>query len=307
MSTIADMTLAVPTFNGGERWHKWVEAYQAQHEKPNDVLIIDSSSTDDTAAIARDAGFRVMQISPAEFNHGRTRQMAVDLSPQAKIICFMTQDAVLARPDSLKMLRQAFIDPQVKAAFGRQLPFPHAGPLEAFPRLFNYPEASYSRSLADAKQVGIKAAFFSNSFAAYDREQLLSLGGFPCATILGEDTYVAAKMLLAGLKIAYCAEASVYHSHDYTALEEFRRYFDIGVFHSREAWMLREFGAASSEGLRYLVRELRYLASDAPIMVPFGLIRSAAKICGYRLGRLEASFPVSVKKRLSLHRGYWSK
>ena len=86
--------------------------------------------------------------------------------------------------------------------------------------------------------IGIKAAFLSNSFAAYRRSALESVGGFPSDTIFGEDTFAAAKMLLNGWKIAYSAEATVYHSHNLTFIEEFRRYFDIGVFHSREKWFM---------------------------------------------------------------------
>jgi len=29
----------------------------------------------------------------------------------------------------------------------------------------------------------------------------------------------------------------VFHSHDYGFLEEFKRYFDIGVFHTHTAWL----------------------------------------------------------------------
>lgn len=39
-------------------------------------------------------------------------------------------------------------------------------------------------------------------------------------------------MVLAGWYNAYCAEAKVYHSHNYTILQEVRRYFDTGAFHA---------------------------------------------------------------------------
>lgn len=57
---------------------------------------------------------------------------------------------------------------------------------------------------------------------------------FATPSILSKDTNVAAKMILVEYSIAYVAEAMVYHSHDYTILEEFKRYFDIGVFYGRE-------------------------------------------------------------------------
>lgn len=42
--------------------------------------------------------------------------------------------------------------------------------------------------------------------------------------------FMAARMIQAGYKIAYCAEASVRHSHNYTPKQEFQRYFDTGYF-----------------------------------------------------------------------------
>ena len=57
-------------------------------------------------------------------------------------------------------------------------------------------------------------------------------------------------MILAGYKVAYCAEATVRHSHNYTPWEEFRRYFDTGVFHACEPWIQQQLGGASGEGLQ---------------------------------------------------------
>ncbi|BCH79609.1 hypothetical protein SEL3844_17250 [Salmonella enterica subsp. enterica serovar 4,[5],12:i:-] len=55
---------------------------------------------------------------------------------------------------------------------------------------------------------------------------------------------MAAKMIQAGYKVAYCAEAVVRHSHNYTPREEFQRYFDTGVFHACSPWIQRDFGGA---------------------------------------------------------------
>lgn len=71
--------------------------------------------------------------------------------------------------------------------------------------------------------------------------------------------YVAAKMLKCGWKVAYCANATVYHSHNYSLLDEFRRYFDIGVFNAREPWVLAEFGVAESEGVKFIRSEFLFL------------------------------------------------
>lgn len=57
--------------------------------------------------------------------------------------------------------------------------------------------------------------------------------------IFGEDTIAAAMLLQGGKKIAYVSDAEAYHSHNYTVGQEFKRYFDIGVLHSTENWILQ--------------------------------------------------------------------
>ncbi len=115
----------------------------------------------------------------------------------------------------------------------------------------------------------------------------------------------AAKLLLTGWKTAYVAEATVYHSHAYTWRQEFHRYFDIGVLHAREAWLLREFGRAGGEGLRFVRSELSQLWPKDAWYIPSALVRTFLKLAGYRLGRLEARLHRTLKRKLSLHEDFW--
>jgi rhamnosyltransferase len=294
--------LIVPTLNAGKLWTSWLEAFERQTRKPDYLLVIDSSSNDDTQDLARAHGFTVKVITRAEFNHGGTRQMGVDMMPEADIIAFLTQDALLANPDAIELLLAAFADESVGAAYGRQLPHRNAGPIAAHARLFNYPPESQLRGLEDRERFGIKTAFISNSFAAYRRSALMQAGGFPADTIMNEDTYVAGRMLASGWKIAYCADAQVFHSHDYRFLDEFKRYFDIGVFHTHTPWLQQLFGGASGEGRRYVLSELRYLLKRAPWLIPSALLRTALKLLGFKLG---GSLPRTVSPYFSLHRSYW--
>jgi rhamnosyltransferase len=297
--------LIVPTLNAGDLWKSWLKVVDKQTRKPDFLLLIDSSSSDDTVVLARVYGFDIRVIPKAEFNHGGTRQWGVDTLAAADIIVFLTQDALLASPDAIEKLLAAFENPQVGAAYGRQLPHRDAGPIASHARLFNYPAESQLRGLEDRARLGIKTAFISNSFAAYRRSALMQVGGFPVDTIMNEDTYVAGKMLVAGWKIAYCADAQVFHSHDYRFQEEFKRYFDIGVFHTHAAWLQRTFGGASGEGLRFVISEMRYLKEHAPWLIPSAALRTALKWLGFKLGVLHMGLPRVVRRRFSLHKTYW--
>lgn len=276
-----------------------------QHVQPNVVLVVDSTSSDGTVAAARQEEYRVHTIDRSEFNHGRTRQLAVSLLDDVEVVVMLTQDAILVAPDSLGSLVASFADEQVGVAYGRQLPRRGAGPFEAHARLFNYPDVSRLRTMDDVPELGLKTAYTSNSFAAYRLAALAEVGGFPDNVIVSEDMHVAARMLLAGWAVHYNAAATVEHSHSYTMRQEFQRYFDVGVFLSRNAWIPERFGYPGGEGKRFFASEFRYAGIRSLYRMPLSIIRSGLKFFGYSLGRHEGLLPVSIKRRISMQKSYW--
>lgn len=303
---LARVGVVVPTYNAEEYWSDFRERLDEQGLSPDQVVIIDSSSHDQTRALARYAGYKVICIPEQEFNHGATRRAACDYIPWAERIVFMTQDAVLASESSLYNLCRALDDPSVGAAYGRQLPREDADPIERHARLFNYPRVSRTNTFASSKEFGFKAAFFSNSFAVYRRSALEEVGSFPSNVIVSEEVTVAARMLLAGWKTEYVADATVIHSHPLSLRQEFSRYFDIGVHHSRERWILDAFGSVSGEGRRYVVDELIYLWRERPSWIPYALGRMASKYIAYKLGRNERFMPLAVRKAISAQPKFWT-
>lgn len=301
------VALVIPTLNAAKHLDSLLPALQAQSFQPRTVLVIDSSSTDDTVDRFRAAGAEVVVIPRAQFDHGGTRQRAVNrLSPRIEVIVFLTQDAVPADGETIARIVGAFADPEVGVAYGRQLPHHGAGAIEAHARLFNYPPESVVLRPQDAAAAGIKATFCSNSFAAYRRRALEMVGGFPSGTIFGEDAAATGRMLLSGWAKAYVAEAQVHHSHSYGLGEEFRRYFDVGVMHARAPWLLERFGKAEGEGRRFVQSELRHLARHEPKAIPSAILRTAIKLAAYHCGRREARIPRPLKRRISLNRRYWA-
>ena len=137
------------------------------------------------------------------YPRGRRRRWRVQaVSYTHLIVVYLTQDAVLATPDSLDRLMSAFEDEDVAAAYGRQLPRLGAGPIESHARLFNYPPQSDVRDFESRHTLGIKATFLSNSFSAYRVDALREVGGFPSDVIMAEDALVTGKLLLAGWKLS---------------------------------------------------------------------------------------------------------
>ena len=299
------IALVIPTLNAGRHLDRLVPALRSQTLQPDQFLVIDSGSRDGTPDVLAQAGATVEGIAPETFDHGGTRQMAVEMLPEAEVVIFLTQDAVPADREALANLIRPFAEPTVGVTYGRQLPQPGAGPLASHARLFNYPEQSHVRSLADVPRFGVKTAFCSNSFAAYRRRALLDAGGFPAPSVLSEDMLAVAALLEAGWTIQYVADARVHHSHDYTAAQQFRRYFDIGVLHATSWDRLVQFGTPEGEGWRFLRSEMTYLAERRPGLIPSAMWHTLCKYAAYRLGRLQSWLPLDVKRKLSMNPRYW--
>ena len=258
--SIHSAAIVIPTYNAGAGFEILLKQIDMQSLVPAHRLIIDSASTDYTAELAEAAGWQVVGIDHSQFSHGGTRQQAVELLAVQEnppdIIIFLTQDVRMPRQDSLEKLVQVFEDTDIVAAYGRQRPHEGASIYAALDREFNYPAESRVKSLADVDELGIKTVFFSDSFAAYRVEALRQIGGFPHINIC-EDMYVAAKLVLAGHRIAYAAQAEVCHSHEPQMSGMWERYRQMGQFHKDNPWIGQSFGTASREGIRLVCYQMK--------------------------------------------------
>jgi rhamnosyltransferase len=302
------VAVVIPTLNGGETFLRVLTGLRDQSLTPQTILVIDSGSVDDTIPQALAAGARVHRVEATVFNHGATRELGRQLL-KADCYLFMTQDALPAHPYLLEnLLRPLMARQDIGLVYGRQLPRPDASPLEAFYRRFNYPATPQLKRRADRVNLGVKTVFCSNACAAYRPEALEAVGGF-APVVMCEDQHVAARMLEAGYSIYYAADALVIHSHDYSLVEEFKRYFDLGVFFgSHERWIVDHFGTTSSEGYRLFREGRRFLSGTGKAhLIPQLMLRLLIKGLGYQLGSREKLLPISLKFRLSLHRNFWRK
>lgn len=278
--------VVIPTYNGGGKFCQVAEMLKQQIGiMPEDVLIIDSSSSDQTVQIARKAGFRVQVIDKKDFGHGKTRRMAVEQST-AEYIVFMTQDAIPASNDSIIQLCKPLMENKtIGVTYGRQLPTPEAGAIGNHARLFNYPAHSQMKTKADIPVLGIKTIFCSDSFAAYNKEALVTAGNFRNVSF-GEDTLIADSLINLDYAIYYNKNACVYHSHYLTLKEEFNRSIFIGRLHRQNQIVFDSYGKITGEGIRFVKSELCMLISQNKVgLLPKALFHNFFKFLGYQLGK----------------------
>lgn len=221
------VSVIIPALNAGMQLKSLLQALAEQTVKPEEILVVDSESEDNTKEIAQDAGASVISIARSEFDHGRTRDMALKCA-QGDIVVFMTQDALPTDHFFLEKLIEPFIDDRIAAVSGRQIAYPDARPYEKAVRAHNYPDEECIWSFEDVEKLGVRAFRLSDVCAAYRRTAYLDVGGFDFPILTNEDMLIAEKFLRKGYKLAYACKASVYHSHHFTLLQEYRRNYIIG-------------------------------------------------------------------------------
>lgn len=265
----------IPTRNAGPALATTLERL-----RPAPVLILDTASTDGTPKLAQHMGAIVRTVAPEAFNHATTRNLALEYP--AGWYLFLTQDAVPVDTRLVPTLLAAAADPHIALVYGRHLPPPGSRPEEAFARLRHYPPHSHVRSQADLPQLGIRTFFASNVCALYRGSVFRALGGFTPGLPTNEDMEFAARAILAGYRVAYCAQACVWHAHQLGYRDLWRRYRAIGRFFAAHPWITQAAGPLSGEGMAYVRAELAHLLRVAPKAIPRALLASAVKYLAFR-------------------------
>jgi rhamnosyltransferase len=302
------VSIIIPTLNPGPSFPTLIQNLRGQTLGDTQILVVDSSSDDGTAVTAKSLGVDVLIVPRGQFDHGQTRNEAGHTA-EGDTLVYLTQDVIPVSRGSIEMLVKPFLESEnIGATYGKQVPGKGSSPLASHLRSFNYPDSRMVKGMENSKQLGLKAPFLSNSFAAYRRTVLERIGWFKDKMLFGEDQYAGARILMAGYKIAYEPAAQVYHSHDYSVLQEFKRYFDIGVFHEMESWLLMTFGQPEGEGLKYVFSEVKYLRMRRmAYLIPESFIRNFAKFIGYRLGRHYRVLPQCLINEFTMSPLWWQK
>ena len=298
------VSIIIPTRNGGKYLGQLFETIKEQSIRPCQILVVDSSSKDDTITICKASGVDIIRVEAKDFNHGGTRNLAASMA-MGDILVFMTQDAFFKDSGCLENLTRPLYNFEIAASYGRQIPREGANPIERFARSFNYPSTGIIKGIDDLPRLGVKTFFFSNACSAIKKHAFEEVGGFPEKTIMNEDMFLAARLMMKGYKIAYQPDAIVTHSHNYPLTTQFRRYFDIGVFFNRNRW-IKDLAGSEREGIRYLKEEIQFLSDNGRrVWIPYALADTTVRFLGYRMGLSEGSLPLPLKKRASFNKSFW--
>jgi rhamnosyltransferase len=302
------ISVIIPVRNGGEDLRRCLEAIHRQDvaEREIEIVVVDSSSTDGSAELARSQGARVHVIPVEEFNHGATRNLGAELA-QGETLVFTSQDAVAVDSDWLARLTAPLADERVAGVYGRQLPHPGAAPPERYFLEFLYGPSARVQQAAGFSELTMETTLFSNVNAAVPRE-LFERFRFIDDIIMSEDQEWASRVLLAGYRLLYEPRAAVRHSHAYTLGSAFRRFFDSGASAER-AYLAggRPAGRVLRRaGWRYARGELGWLwRTGQRRWIPYAILYEGMKYLALQLGARHRRIPLPLKRRFSALPSYW--
>ena len=280
-----EYSLIIPTRNAENCIGKLLDAVQSQSLPPQKILVVDSASEDRTVELCRSFGVEPLVIDSASFDHGGTRDMAFRMTDTPYVI-FMTQDALPERKDSMERLLCHFARrPRLAIIGGRQIAYPQASPQEKLVRAHNYPDQTRFWDESQCAALGVRAYLISDVFAAYRRDAYLAVGGFDHPLMTNEDMLITQKLLDAGYEAGYAGDASVYHSHDFTWCQQYRRNYIVGRTMVRYASRFRN-AQEMGEGMALAVDVEKQLLRQGKLgaCVSFAWDCSA-RLLGNRMGR----------------------
>ena len=301
----------IPTYKPGAEFVRVIRGLHNQSVKINRVIIMNTEEAffkgvaNDLQKFIDEGFVEVHHILKQDFDHGNTRREGIAKS-KADIFVMMTMDAVPADDKLIENLIRPLSDDKVAASYARQLPKEGASRREQITREFNYPDVSVLKSSKDYDRLGIKTFFCSNVCCAYSRRIYDKLGGFVTRAIFNEDMIYAGQAVKQGYMISYTAKAVVYHSHDYGAIEQFRRNVDLGISQADHPEVFDGF-RSETEGVRMVKMVITRLIKGGRWyeVVPYVWI-SAWKLMGYRMGKSYKKLPLALVKACSTNPDYLS-
>lgn len=300
------ISLIVPTLNAGKYIVPLLQRLKEQTVSIDEIVVIDSASDDDTVAKAsRFEGVSTISISRKDFNHGGTRDLAIQQTTGDIILC-ITQDALPCDEYYVERLIAPFSeDEKVAMTSGRQVPRPDANAIEKLTREFNYPEVCFTRSKEDIPRLGVKTFFASDCCSAYRRSAYEAIGGFDKHILINEDMKIAAQFIYAGYKIAYVGTASVWHSHNYNLKQQYIRNFDVSAFMTMHPELFANI-SATSEGIKMVKWVEKKLLSQGKLFsAAYYVVESGVKFLANRKGRNYKEMSLTQLKKNSMHKNYW--
>jgi glycosyltransferase involved in cell wall biosynthesis len=114
------VSAVIRAYNEGKHIGRLLEGFEQQTVKPDEIILVDSGSTDDTVEIARAAGCRIVHIDKREFSFGRALNRGC-AAAAGDVLLFASAHVYPLYNTHVEHLVGAFDRDGVAIAYGRQV------------------------------------------------------------------------------------------------------------------------------------------------------------------------------------------
>jgi rhamnosyltransferase len=257
-----NLSIVVRAYNEAEHIERLMIGIGAQTVTPREVILVDSGSTDDTVAIARAYGARVVEVDSAEFTFGRALNKGCDAAT-GEICVFPSAHVYPVRTTWLEHLVEPLLDDRVVLSYGRQ----------RGNETSRFSEHQILAQWFPAQSVCPQTTHFCNNANCAIRRSVWESMPYD-ETLPGLEDIAWAKAAQAdGGWIAYAAEAEVIHVHD-EAWEQVRNRYRREAMAMRSIDHHAHFTRSDFASLfaRNVVSDMRAALSHGALRREFGSI-----------------------------------
>jgi GT2 family glycosyltransferase len=265
--------IVIRTLNESQHLGECLDVLARQHgDHELDIVVVDSGSTDSTVEIARSRGARIVELAPDEFDYSRALNVGIG-EAAGEVVFSLSAHAIPVDERWLDRMLAPFADPDVAGVSCRQVPWPGAQWHEVHRLRHQFPPHGYTVGSDLAKPI-----VFSNAASAL-RRSVWSQHPFTLPAV--EDLDWAQRVIAAGWRIAYEADAAVFHSHEESPRAQALRMIDINRVldpNAEERGRLRTVREAAG----ILIRDTRKIISlDDPVRRKTGYLVDLVKMVSY--------------------------
>ncbi len=199
------VSAVIRAYNEGKHIGRLLEGLEQQTVKLDEIVLVDSGSTDDTVAIAEAAGCSIVHIAKNEFSFGRALNRGC-AAASGDILLFASAHVYPVYNTYVEHIVSAFDRDGVAIAYGRQVGDEKTRFSESRVMLKWFPN----------QNIWDQGHPFSNNANAAVMKSVWDHTPYDESLTGLEDLDFAKKALDKGYKIAYVADAPVVHVHEET-------------------------------------------------------------------------------------------
>jgi len=205
------ISVVIRVKNEGKNLKRCIEILKSQ-TVPNEIVIVDSNSTDDTLDICDGNGVKVVQCTEP-FTYGKALNQGIN-SSTGNFVCILSAHCFPVSKDFLFNMFKNFSDKKVGAVYARQIPHPLTNPVEYRNFLHIY---------GNERIVQRVNPLFNNG-ASMINKRVWEQVRFDEDVIAQEDMLWAKMILDKGFHIVYDPSSVVEHLHNEDIIHTVSRY-----------------------------------------------------------------------------------